>query len=83
MNNKVLLLFVGLVVGGAAGWFTRPATLEIDLGRVNIAIQDTQPAADNGSGLSSEQLQHIGIFMAIGSVIGLALGFAVDAGRRT
>ena len=83
MNNKLLLLFVGIVIGGGAGWFTRPATVEIELGRINIAIQNNQPAASDGSGLTSEQLRHIGIFMAIGGVIGLALGFAVDAGRRT
>ena len=82
MNNKVLLLLAGIIVGAAVGWFSRPATVEIEIGQLNIQIQDNQPAAGNGGGLTSDQLQHIGIFAAIGGVIGLGLGLAVDAGRR-
>jgi hypothetical protein len=83
MNNKVLLLLVGLVVGGVVGYLTRPGNVEFEVGGLNITVQDNQPLANDGGGLDSDQLQHIAIFLAAGAVIGLALGFAVDTGRRT
>lgn len=81
MNAKVILLVVGLVVGGLAGWLTRPEAAEINLGPVKIEVQGSEPARGNGP-LTSGQTRHVAIFAAVGAALGLGIGFALDRGKR-
>ena len=78
MNVKVLLVLVGIVAGALIGWVTRPAAVELQIGAVTIEIQGNQTAGGEGGRLTSEQWRHIAIFTAIGAVIGLGIGLAVD-----
>jgi len=78
MNAKVLLLVVGLLVGGAAGWLTRPQAAQINIGPVQIEVQSDRPAEGSGP-LTSGQTQHVAIFAVVGAVVGLLLGFVVDS----
>lgn len=40
MNSKIILLIVGLLIGGAAGWLTAPApALNVDIGGLNVEVQ--------------------------------------------
>jgi hypothetical protein len=80
MNAKVILLVIGLLVGGLAGYLTRPQAAEIKLGPLQMEVQTDQTAAP-GDAVTSSQWQHIGIFAVIGAVVGLGLGFAVDQRR--
>ncbi len=83
MNAKIVLLLVGLVVGGLAGYLTRPQAAEIKLGPLSVEIQDRDSAAGaRGGDLTSGQLQHVGLFALIGAVIGFGAGFVADRGRR-
>jgi hypothetical protein len=79
LNAKIMLLLVGLVAGGLVGYLTRPVAAELKVGPVSIEVQG-QGAAKSGDSLTTGQMQHIGIFAAIGAVIGLGAGFVV--GRR-
>lgn len=79
MNSKVALLLIGLVIGGLAGYITRPQAAELRVGSVSVEIQGDR-AAGNGGSLTTGQMQHIGLFAAIGAAIGLGLGFV--AARR-
>ena len=79
MNNRVMLLIAGLIIGGIVGYLTRPASTEITLGPLSIEVQSDRPA-EGGGPLTSGQWQHVGLFAAIGGVLGLGVGFA--AGRR-
>jgi hypothetical protein len=46
MNRKTLLLIIGLVIGGAIGFFTAPRpAVDINVGGVNIQVQ-----GDEGGG---------------------------------
>jgi hypothetical protein len=81
MNNKVILLVVGLLVGGLIGFLTRPQTAEIKLGPISMEVQTDQTAAP-GDAVTSSQWQQIGIFAVIGGLVGVGLGFAADR-RRT
>ena len=76
MNAKVILLLIGLVVGGVAGYVTRPETAELKIGPLNIEVENDQKAAGKGP-ITNGQWQHIAIFVLIGGAIGLAAGFAV------
>jgi hypothetical protein len=78
MNTKAVLLVLGLVAGALAGYLTRPQSAEINLPGLNIQITG-EGAAQSGE-ITATQWQHIGIFAAIGAVIGLGAGFVV--GRR-
>jgi len=78
MNTKAILLVLGLIAGGLAGYATRPQTAEINLPGLNIQI--TGEGRAEGGEITSAQWQHIGIFAAVGAIIGLAAGFVV--GRR-
>ena len=82
MNLKVLLLLAGLVIGGLAGYLTRPDAAEIRAGGVSIEIQTggTAPAGAGG-GVTTGQWQHIGIFAVGGAILGLLAGFALDRRR--
>jgi hypothetical protein len=67
------------VAGALVGYVTRPESAEIKLPGLNIQITGDGPAQGGGE-LTSDQLQHIGIFAAIGAIIGLGAGVVV--GRR-
>ena len=81
MNNKVILLVVGLLVGGLLGFLTRPQTAEVKLGPISMEVQTDQTAAP-GDSVTSSQWQRIAVFAVIGAVVGVGLGFATDR-RRT
>ena len=82
MNNKILLLLVGLFIGGVVGWFTKPADVTFQVGPLNIEIASNEAAGSvNGNGLTSEQVRHIGLIAAVGGLIGLGLGIVVDRQR--
>jgi len=72
MNAKVVLLVVGLVVGGLAGWLTRPDAAEIKLGPLSVEVKE-----QSGS-LTRAQTQHMAIFAVLGAVIGFGIGYVVD-----
>jgi hypothetical protein len=78
-SNLIAFLLVGLVVGGLAGYLTRPESAEIKLGPLSIEVRSNE-VAHGGGPLTSSQVQHIAILTAIGGVIGLGVGFA--AGKR-
>jgi hypothetical protein len=78
VNTKAVLLVLGLVAGALVGYVTRPQSAEINLPGLNIQITGEGPA--KGGELTPDQWQHIGIFAAIGAIIGLGAGIAV--GRR-
>jgi hypothetical protein len=78
-SNLITFLLVGLVIGGLAGYLTRPESTEIKLGPLSIEVRSNE-VAHGGGPLTSSQVQHIAILTAIGGVIGLGVGFA--AGKR-
>lgn len=80
MNNKVILLVIGLLVGGLLGFLTRPQTAEVKLGPISMEVQTDQTAAP-GDSVTSGQWQRIGVFAVIGAVVGVGLGFAADRRR--
>ena len=79
MNTKALLLVIGLLAGALVGYVTRPQSAEINLPGLNIQITG-EGRAEGGGELTADQWQHIGIFAAIGALIGLGAGVVV--GRR-
>ena len=79
-SNLVAFLVVGLLIGALAGYVTRPESAEIKIGPLSIEVKGSQAARDNGP-LTSSQIQHIAIITAIGGVIGLGLGFAMDRNK--
>jgi hypothetical protein len=78
-SNLITFLLVGLVIGGLAGYLTRPESTEIKLGPLSVEVRSNE-VAHGGGPLTSSQVQHIAILTAIGGVIGLGVGFA--AGKR-
>jgi hypothetical protein len=78
VNTKAVLLVLGILAGALTGYVTRPQSAEISLPGLNIQITGDGPA--EGGKLTSDQWQHIGIFAAIGAIIGLGAGVVV--GRR-
>lgn len=78
MNTKAVLLVLGLLAGALVGYVTRPQSAEINLPGLNIQI--TGEGTAQGGEITSAQWQHIGIFAAIGAIIGLGAGIVV--GRR-
>ncbi|PZQ14366.1 MAG: hypothetical protein DI565_13190 [Ancylobacter novellus] len=81
MNAKVLLLVVGLLVGGLAGWLTRPQAAEIDLLGMKVEVQGDRAAGASGGSLTTGQTQHVAIFAAIGALVGFGVGFVADRRR--
>jgi|307.fasta_scaffold852792_2 hypothetical protein len=80
-SNLIAFLLIGLVIGGFAGYMTRPEeSTEIKLGPLNIEVRSDERARGGGP-LTSKQVQHIAIMTAIGGVIGLGVGFALDKRR--
>jgi hypothetical protein len=80
MNSKIVFLLIGLAVGGLAGWLTRPQAAEISILGMNVEVQGDRAAAP-GDALTSGQAQHVGIFAALGALIGFGVGFAADRRR--
>ena len=79
---KVSLLVAGLVIGGLAGYLTRPEAAELKVGGLSIEVQGSRPAgASAGGGITTGQWQHIGAFALGGGVLGLLAGFVADRRR--
>ena len=78
MNSKVALLVLGLLVGGLAGYLTRPESAEIKIGGTSIEFSNNKVSTGSSGSLTSGQTQHIALYAVIGGVIGLLVGFAVD-----
>lgn len=76
MNAKVVLLLVGLVIGAAAGWLTRPEVARIELGPLKLEVQGE--GVGRGSELTGGQVQHIAILAILGAVIGFGAGYVMD-----
>lgn len=81
MNAKVLFLVIGLLVGGLAGWLTRPQAAEVEVLGLKVEVQGDKAAGAKGGSLTTGQTQHIGIFAAIGALVGFGIGFAADRRR--
>ena len=78
LNAKVALLILGVLVGAAAGYFTRPQAAEIRIGGTSVEIQSNQVSTDASGSLTTGQVQHVVLYAMIGGVIGLLAGYAVD-----
>ncbi len=78
MNLKVATLLLGLLVGGVAGYLTRPQSAEIKIGQMHVEFDNNQVSSDSSGGLTSGQTQHVMLFALGGGVIGLLVGFAID-----
>jgi len=79
-SNLIAFLLIGLVIGGLAGYMTRPEeTAEIRLGPLSVEVRNNERT--RGGPLTSEQVQHIAIMAMIGGVIGLGVGFALGKRR--
>ncbi|HYC16945.1 MAG TPA: hypothetical protein VEC94_07065 [Pseudolabrys sp.] len=79
-SNLLAFLLIGLVIGGLAGYMTRPETAEIRLGPLSLEVRSDEVARGGGP-LTSSQVQHIAIMAALGGLIGLGVGFAVGKRR--
>lgn len=79
-SNLIAFLLIGLVIGGLAGYMTRPESTEIKLGPLSLELRSDEVARGGGP-LTSSQVQHIAIMTAIGGIIGLGVGFAVGKRR--
>lgn len=96
--SKGTLLIVGLIVGGAIGWFTAPKpAVDIHVGGVSIQVEGsggggTMKASDRDgameveigkpSGLLVDPAKRAGVFAVIGGVVGLGIGFLTDRRKR-
>ncbi|HXZ45663.1 MAG TPA: hypothetical protein VEH02_02915 [Pseudolabrys sp.] len=79
-SNLLAFLLIGLVIGGLAGYMTRPEeTTEIRVGPLSLEVRNDERT--RGGPLTSKQVQHIAIMAAIGGAIGLGVGFAVGKQR--
>jgi hypothetical protein len=80
-SNLLAFLVIGLLIGGLAGYMTRPEeTAEIKLGPLSVEVRNNERARGGGP-LTSNQVQHIAIMTAIGGAIGLGVGFALGKRR--
>jgi hypothetical protein len=80
-SNLLAFLLIGLLIGGLAGYMTRPEeTAEIRLGPLSVEVRNNERARGGGP-LTSNQVQHIAIMTAIGGAIGLGVSFAVSRRR--
>jgi hypothetical protein len=94
---KITLLIIGLIIGGAIGWYTAPApAVDMKIGGVTVEVQKGQDGGELtatgpkggsleiGSGNLSplaDRTTRTAIFAIGGGIIGLILGFVVG-GRR-
>ena len=92
MNRKTMLLLIGLVVGGAIGFFTAPQpAVDINVGGVNIQVQGdegggsmsaTGNETDGGVQVQVGQpslMSQPGMRALIFALIGAAIGFGAGA----
>ena len=78
MNTKIVLLFLGLVVGGIIGYITRPESAEIRIGPMNIQI--TGPGPAQSGPLTSDQMQHVVLIAILGAIVGFGIGIVAERG---
>ena len=78
MNNKIVLLLLGLVVGGIIGYLTRPESAEIRIGPMSVQI--TGPGPAQGGPLTSDQMQHVVLIAVLGAIVGFGLGIVAERG---
>ena len=92
--SKGMLLVLGLIVGGAIGWFTAPRpAVDINVGGVNIQVDGSggggsMKASDQDGKMQveiaksgtflSDPATRAGVFALIGGVAGLGIGFLRD-----
>ena len=95
--GKGTLLVIGLIVGGALGWFTAPKpAVDINVGGVSIQVDGSggggsMKASDQGGTMQVEIAQPGGflpdpatraaVFAVVGGILGFGIGFLKD--RRT
>lgn len=94
---KIALLILGLVIGAAAGWFTAPKAVDIDVGGLSVEVDDGREggamisAERTGGGVEvaigrrsafDDRNTRTAIFAAIGGLAGLIIGFVADRRRR-
>jgi len=79
MNLKIVLLVIGFLVGGLAGWATLPErSAEMRIGDVEIAVDENQVAVGPEGTIAESRATRIAIFAGIGALIGLGIGFIAD-----
>jgi hypothetical protein len=81
LNSKVATLLLGLLIGGVAGYLTRPESAQIKIGGVSVEFSDNHVSSGSSDDLTSGQARHIMLYTLIGGVAGLLLGFVVDRRR--
>ena len=95
---KGTLIVVGLIAGGALGWFTAPRpAVDIYVGGLNVQVDGTggggtMTASDRDGAMRVEIGKPGGvlvdpatralIFAAAGGIVGLGLGFLTDRRKR-
>jgi hypothetical protein len=97
MNAKVILLNVGVLIGGAAGWLTAPApATQLQLGPLSVEVQEG--SGDGGTvtatgedgqiqvqvgnpSLLDDRNTRAGIFAIVGAIIGFGAGLIADRRR--
>jgi hypothetical protein len=80
-NEKVALLLLGLLVGGVAGYLTRPEAAEIRIGGTAIEFSSNQVSSGSGGDLTGGQMRHVVLFTFAGGIAGLLIGFALERWR--
>jgi hypothetical protein len=73
-NPLVVFLLIGLIMGGLAGYLTRPETAEIRIGPLSLEVRGKNIPHDDGGELTSGQAEHIACFDRRG------FGFALQRG---
>lgn len=98
MNAKLILLVLGVIIGGVAGWLTAPPPVaSMSVGPVKVQVEGdqsggTMTATDNqgggmqvsvgNGGMLGDRTERTAIFAVIGGLIGLVIGVVADR-RRT
>jgi hypothetical protein len=96
---KIALLIIGLIIGGAVGWYTAPApAVDMKIGGVKIEVQKDESGAEmtatgpNGGSIEigggkpsllTDRTSRTAIFAVGGGIIGLILGFVVGGRRQS
>jgi hypothetical protein len=80
LNIKVATLLLGLLIGGVAGYLTRPESAQIKIGDMSVEFSNNHVSSGSSGDLTSGQARHM-LYTLIGGVVGLLVGFAVDRRR--